>query len=124
MFFFRKRWIKKTAYLFALLLSALALVSCSKLQRDVTSFSEKVKEKFHAKKKETVTANRLNLRKEPSTHSRAFSVLRKGDELEVYHLTGKWAKVKTSDEREGWVYVRYITGDGNLGRPHFLSGLQ
>jgi len=30
--------------------------------------------------------------------------------LEIHRLSGKWAKVKTSDEREGWVYVRYITG--------------
>jgi hypothetical protein len=30
--------------------------------------------------------------------------------LEVDRLSGKWAKVKTSDDREGWVYGRYITG--------------
>jgi hypothetical protein len=85
-------------------------MSCSKLQSGVSSFSEKVKETFHIRKKATVTANRLNLRKEPSTQSRALSVLRQGDKLEVHRLSGKWAKVKTSDEREGWVYVRYITG--------------
>jgi hypothetical protein len=114
MFFLHKRFIKISAYLIALLLFVLAFMGCSKLESNVTSFSEKVKEKFHAKKKETVTASRLNLRKEPSTQSHAFSVLRKGDELEVYHLTGKWAKVKTSDGREGWVYARYITGFEDL----------
>lgn len=110
MFFSCKNIVRTSRYIIALLLSVLILMSCSKLQSGVSSFSEKVKETFHANKRETVTANRLNLRKEPSTQSRALSVLRKGDELEVHRLSGKWAKVTTSDEREGWVYVRYITG--------------
>ena len=108
--FFCKSIIKKSTYLIVLLLSVLVLVSCSNLQSSVTSFSEKVKETFHTGEIETVTASHLNMRKEPSTQSRVLSVLRKGDELEVLHLSGKWAKVKVSDEREGWVYVRYITG--------------
>ena len=110
MFFSCKNIVRTSIYIIAFLLSVLVLVSCSKLQSGVTSFSEKVKETFHTGKKTTVTASRLNLRKEPSTQSRVLGVLRKGDELEVHRLSGKWAKVKTSDEREGWVYVRYITG--------------
>ena len=110
MFFSCKNIVRTSIYIIALLLSVFILMSCSKLQSGVGSFSEKVKETFHIKKKATVTVSRLNLRKEPSTQSRALSVLRKGDELEVHRLSGKWAKVKTSDEREGWVYVRYITG--------------
>lgn len=108
--FFCKSAIKTSTYLIALLLSVLVLVSCSKLQSGVTSFSEKVKETFHTRKKATVKASHLNLRKEPSTQSHVLGVLRKGDELEIHRLSGKWAKVKTSEEREGWVYVRYITG--------------
>jgi len=118
--FFCKSIIKTSTYLIALFLSVLVLVSCSNLQSGVTSFSEKVKESFHAGKIETVTASHLNLRKEPSDQSRVLSVLRKGDELEVLHLSGKWAKVKASDEREGWIYVRYITGFEELfaEKPH------
>lgn len=110
MFFSCKNIFKTSIYIIAFLLSVLVLVSCSKFQSGVTSFSEKVKETFHIRKKTTVTASHLNLRKDPSTQSRVLGVLRKGDELEVHRLSGKWANVKTSDEKEGWVYVRYITG--------------
>jgi len=110
MFFSCKNIVRTSIYIIVLLLSVLILMSCSNLQSGVGSFSEKVKETFHIRKKATVTVSRLNLRKEPSTKSRVLSVLRKGDELEIHRLSGKWAKVKTSDEREGWVYVRYITG--------------
>ena len=110
MFFFYGNIIKTSIHIIAFVLSFLFLVSCSNLQSGVTSFSEKVKETFHLKKKTTVTASYLNLRKAPSPRSRVLSVLRKGDELEVDRLSGKWAKVKTSDDREGWVYARYITG--------------
>ncbi len=105
-----KNIVRTSIYIIVLLLPVLILMSCSKLQSGVSSFSEKVKETFHIRKKATVTVSRLNLRKEPSTQSHALSVLRQGDELEVHRLSGKWAKVKTSDEKEGWVYVRYITG--------------
>ena len=108
--FFCKNIVRTSIYIIAFLLSVLVLVSCSKLQSGVNSFSEKVKETFHIRKKTTVTASHLNLRKEPSTQSRVLGVLRKGDELEVQRLSGKWANVKTPDDREGWVYVRYITG--------------
>ena len=106
--------MRKSAYLIALLLFVLAFMGCSKLQSDVTSFSEKVKEKFQAKKKETVTASHLNLRKGPSTQSPTLSVFRQGDQLEIYHISGKWAKVQTYDGSEGWVYARYITGFEDL----------
>ena len=110
MFFSYRNIVRALLYIIAFVLSVLVLVSCSQLQSGVTSFSEKVKETFHLKKKTKVTSSHLNLRKEPSTRSRVLGVLRKGDELEVDRLSGKWAKVKTSDDREGWVYVRYITG--------------
>jgi hypothetical protein len=78
MFFSCKNIVRTSIYIIALLLSVLILMSCSKLQSGVSSFSESMKEKFHANKRETVTVSRLNLRKEPSTQSRALSVLRMG----------------------------------------------
>ena len=108
--FYRKRLMKRSSYGVVLFLSALFLISCAELQSGVTTLSEKVKETFHVREKSTVTAGMLNLRKDPSTQSLAISVLRKGEELEVFQLSGKWAKVKASDGKEGWVYARYITG--------------
>ena len=74
MFFSCKNIVRTSIYIIALLLSVFILMSCSKLQSGVGSFSEKVKETFHIKKKATVTVSRLNLRKEPSTQSRALRV--------------------------------------------------
>ena len=52
MFFSCKNIVRTSIYIIALLLSVLVLVSCSKLQSGVTSFSEKVKETFHTGKKQ------------------------------------------------------------------------
>lgn len=108
--YFPKRIVKASTHAAVLLLSGLVLISCAELESGVATFSDKVKDTFHVTKKATVTASRLNLRQKPSTQSRVLSVLRKGEKLEVFQLYGKWAEVKTSDEREGWVYTRYITG--------------
>ncbi len=59
----------------------------------------------------TVTASRLNLRKEASVSSRILGVLEKGDLLEVTSVSGDWLKVITLSKKVGWVYRLYVDTD-------------
>lgn len=75
--------------------------------KDLTDRLSKIGSESHY---ETVTASKLNLRKEPTTRSRVLSVLNKGDRLMIRSQEGVWVQVETTYGRVGWVHSAYITG--------------
>ena len=68
--------------------------------------SNEEKEEANAKKGQ-VTVN-LNFRKGPSMEDEIIYVHEVGTELKVLSQEGDWYKVKTSDNKIGWSYGKYI----------------
>lgn len=64
-----------------------------------------------------VTANALNLRDVPSTHSKVLTVLKKGDKLTYEGKTSDgWDRVRRADGSIGYVSGQYVSlQDGTLG---------
>lgn len=63
--------------------------------------------------REIVTANKLNVRKGPSTEEDVITTLTKGTVVEIVERENGWNKIKLSDEEEGWVsgdYTQIETG--------------
>jgi 3D (Asp-Asp-Asp) domain-containing protein/uncharacterized protein YraI len=60
-----------------------------------------------------VKANKLNVRKGPSTEEDVITTLTKGTVVEMVERDNGWNKIKLSDEEEGWVsgdYTQIETG--------------
>ena len=41
----------------------------------------------------------------PASHSFVFEMLCSGEQVTVVQVYGAWARVRTADNREGWVYT-------------------
>ena len=56
----------------------------------------------------SVTAERLNVRIEPSANSKAVTVVRQGETLRYVSESGLWIKVMAGD-KTGYVMKQYVT---------------
>ena len=54
---------------------------------------------------------RLTLRSGPTAGSEIIGVIQSGQSLEVVTEIDRWAQVRLSDGREGWVQIRYLTSE-------------
>jgi len=85
---------------------------CAQIQTGIEEISTRLKTPSSTARSETVTAGRLNLRKEPSTNSQVYTQLKKGDRVTIRSEEGQWVKVTTKSGRRGWVHSAYLTGFG------------
>ncbi len=83
---------------------------CTQMQAGFEEMNSRLQDFKFMPRAETVTADRLNLRKEPSTKSQVILQLKKGDRVSVKDQQGKWTKIVTKTGRSGWVYNEYLTG--------------
>jgi uncharacterized protein YgiM (DUF1202 family) len=51
----------------------------------------------------------LTLRSKPTQTASALATLGKGAEVMVMTKQGRWWKVRTSDDQEGWLYASYLS---------------
>lgn len=86
---------------------------CAQIQAGIEEISTRLKNPSSTARSETVTAGRLNLRKEPSTNSQIYTQLKKGDRVTIRSEEGQWVKVTTKSGRNGWVHSAYLTGFGS-----------
>ena len=84
-------------------------VSCAQMQSGMEDLYAKIKDIKLKPGHAAVTAERLNLRKVPTTKSQIIAVLQKGDQLTIKSTKGKWASVTTATGRSGWVHGAYIS---------------
>lgn len=56
----------------------------------------------------TVTCDRLNVRKEPTTSSSRIGYVEYNEKIEVIENQGEWIKVYYSDNKEGYVSAEYV----------------
>ncbi|MGL4913421.1 MAG: SH3 domain-containing protein [Romboutsia sp.] len=64
--------------------------------------------KYTSNEKGTVTTNKLNVRKGPSTEEEKVDFLNKGTDIEILEAEDNWYKVKSEDKKTGWVSQEYI----------------
>ncbi|GAM09839.1 hypothetical protein OR1_02121 [Geobacter sp. OR-1] len=76
-----------------------------------------------AEEKRWVSSDGTTLKKEASISAEDLGPLPVGTELSVIEPAGRWIKVRTADEKEGWVYAgrlsdappaAEVTGEGGL----------
>ena len=62
-----------------------------------------------------VTANALNIRKEPSLDGKIIGVLQKGESVTEISLSSdqRWYKVSTNEDVEGWISSKYAARQAN-----------
>ena len=51
---------------------------------------------------------RLSLRSQPDASSERVGVLESGQKLEIVNTSGEWAMVRSSDDKTGWVRMRFL----------------
>ncbi|CEN77692.1 SH3 domain-containing protein [Paraclostridium sordellii] len=64
---------------------------------------------IYAAEKEVVRAEKLNVRKGPSINDDRIASLDRGMVVEILETSNGWNKIKTSDNKEGWVSGEYTT---------------
>ncbi|MGI6113904.1 MAG: SH3 domain-containing protein [Mahellales bacterium] len=67
------------------------------------------------KKRGTITASSLNIRKGPGTGYSVLTTLPKGTKVDILSLANGWYKVRLSDGRIGYAVDDYISEDGTSG---------
>jgi hypothetical protein len=94
-----------TAWVLSLLLLADLLTGCATKQPEPPPVVEIAQpaEEVVAPRTETVIVFRLNLRSEPSAHSKILGALNRGDVVEIQEQQGNWVRVVTPEKKEGWV---------------------
>jgi hypothetical protein len=98
----------------AFTLICVTAAGCAQIQTGIEEISTRLKNPSSTARSETVTAGRLNLRKEPSTNSQIYTQLKKGDRVTIRSEEGQWVKVTTKSGRSGWVHSAYLTGFGSV----------
>ena len=56
-----------------------------------------------------VTANSLNIRKEPTTSSEKLAAVKKNEKVMVSQIEGNWGKITTASGKIGWASLSYLT---------------
>ena len=84
---------------FAAALLAVAVINCTNATYEVFAASQL---------KGTVTADYLNVRKEPGTDKSIMEVLRKGESVEIVKTEKGWHQIKRGKNDYGWVCADYI----------------
>lgn len=92
-----------------LMICAIA-ISCAQMQSGMEDLYAKIRDVTSKPGHATVSAERLNLRKGPTTKSQIVAVLQKGDKLTIKSTKGEWASVVTPKGQSGWVHSSYISG--------------
>lgn len=64
-----------------------------------------------------VTANSLNIRKEPKITSEKVFTAKKDEELLVSEVKGNWGKVTTASGKTGWASLSYLTVNAPTTQP-------
>ncbi len=71
-----------------------------------------------------VTANSLNIRKEPNTKSDIVVAATKNEKLIVTEVRGNWGKVTTVSGLSGWASLSYLTEKAPTIKPPTTNGLE
>lgn len=113
--------LKRMLRLYRFLVFALACVittGCTQMEAGMEEISTRLKDLGSVPRSETVTADRLNLRKEPTTKSQVLTQLKKGDRVTIHSQEDPWVKVTTEFGSSGWVHSAYLTGFGSASAGH------
>lgn len=63
----------------------------------------------HVERFACVNADRLNVRKEPSTDAKRMGYIDCGEKVQVIEECGEWLKVQYTDDAEGYIAAEYVT---------------
>lgn len=55
-----------------------------------------------------INSEKLNLRKGPDTETKKLATLQAGDKVQFLETKGEWARIKTSDNVEGYIKSKYV----------------
>jgi|GEM_PF-3124449 len=63
-----------------------------------------------------VNGEEVNLRKHPSLNSSVITIVNQGEKVWIEDYKSKWAKVKLTNGRKGWIYEKYLSKEKNCIR--------
>jgi cell wall-associated NlpC family hydrolase len=55
-----------------------------------------------------VNANKLNVRKEPTSESELVTSIKRGDKVTYYETIGEWARIITWTDKKGYILAKYL----------------